>query len=399
MSGVEMKALGDEAVKTKNYPEALGYYTNAIELNPTAALFSNRSLVHLKLKKYKEAVTDALLAIQMNESWAKPYARLSEAADKLGEFQMAVEAIKHAMKLEPENIIYKNIFQKYKKITDGQGREYFFSNFERSGTGIMAYEDFKLMRRMARDMNPDNFSVDDFQKLLRLHESSSKNGLDYASWCAYLDNNPQEFENLDHLYYMPSVMGHYSVISDIENNSNFTPEIAQTIATFLNAVLFHYRLQENPRMDLAFLASHHEPKILQGLKMSTKCGFPPCYSTFIGVPDHDSKLIVFSISWVNRQPGNFAKIDHHLGYLENGNMKIIDEKHYARILVKIFEFFDVSWSGCVKISLSRKLQRLKREKFEFEIKNLLGRKVFVEECRPSISDVLNDRLANLMGNI
>lgn len=65
------KAAGDSCVKKRQYTEALCHYNDAIAQNPTAALFSNRSLVHLKLGKYSWARSDALQASELDQSWAK----------------------------------------------------------------------------------------------------------------------------------------------------------------------------------------------------------------------------------------------------------------------------------------------------------------------------------------
>jgi len=47
------KNKGNEAIRSKDYSEALEYYTKSIKYDPTmAASYCNRALVQLKLKEY-----------------------------------------------------------------------------------------------------------------------------------------------------------------------------------------------------------------------------------------------------------------------------------------------------------------------------------------------------------
>ena len=81
------KAMSDANVdfKAKNFEGALEKYTKAIELDPAESTYpSNRANVYLKMKKWKEAETDASTALKMKPNHAKVnetlhcYAFLSE---------------------------------------------------------------------------------------------------------------------------------------------------------------------------------------------------------------------------------------------------------------------------------------------------------------------------------
>ena len=67
-----LKQQGNDCVKKKNYSEALLHYSHAIQLDDKiAALYSNRSLVFLKMEQYYYAMEDAKAAIKLDPNWPK----------------------------------------------------------------------------------------------------------------------------------------------------------------------------------------------------------------------------------------------------------------------------------------------------------------------------------------
>ena len=67
-----MKEEGNKCLKEGKYHEAMLHYTHAIKLDPSQyQLYSNRSLVFLKLQQYYYAHQDAKEVIKLNPSWAK----------------------------------------------------------------------------------------------------------------------------------------------------------------------------------------------------------------------------------------------------------------------------------------------------------------------------------------
>ena len=95
MSAIEeataLKEKGNQAVKAKDWPTALDYYTKAIELNDTEpAFYSNRAQVckpldlmartianfphqkaNIKLEAYGFAIADATKALELDPNFAK----------------------------------------------------------------------------------------------------------------------------------------------------------------------------------------------------------------------------------------------------------------------------------------------------------------------------------------
>lgn len=58
------KKAGDEAYRTKRFPDALDQYTNSIATLPgNAVLLNNRASVYLKLRRWEEARADSTAAL------------------------------------------------------------------------------------------------------------------------------------------------------------------------------------------------------------------------------------------------------------------------------------------------------------------------------------------------
>ena len=64
---LQMKELGNNQFKNKNYSSAIDYYNRGIEYNPSEpVLYSNRATCYKCLGKYKESVKDYKKAVQLN---------------------------------------------------------------------------------------------------------------------------------------------------------------------------------------------------------------------------------------------------------------------------------------------------------------------------------------------
>lgn len=103
-SAAECKAAGNAAFGQKNYEEAIGHFTKAIELDPSDhVFFSNRSACYASLARYEEALADATKCIELNRSFTKGYSRKALALYKLGREEDAVAAIDEGLAIDPVN--------------------------------------------------------------------------------------------------------------------------------------------------------------------------------------------------------------------------------------------------------------------------------------------------------
>jgi len=104
----QLKTKGNECMTAGKYKEALGYYTKAVELDPTNHLYhANRAAANIHLKEYKTAVADCEKSIALNASYPKSFSRLGTACFYDNNFSKACDAYRKAVELDPENEGYK----------------------------------------------------------------------------------------------------------------------------------------------------------------------------------------------------------------------------------------------------------------------------------------------------
>ena len=75
----------------KDYENAIKFYSQAIELNPSNAIYyGNRSLAYLRTECYGYALADATRAIEMDKKYIKGYYRRAASNMALGKFRAAL---------------------------------------------------------------------------------------------------------------------------------------------------------------------------------------------------------------------------------------------------------------------------------------------------------------------
>jgi serine/threonine-protein phosphatase 5 len=98
MEADQLKLLGNECFNDHKYGKAAWYYSQAIEAGGEQAVFyANRSLCHIKLESYGEAISDASRCIELDPSYLKAYFRRAEAFLALARFREALEDFKRVM--------------------------------------------------------------------------------------------------------------------------------------------------------------------------------------------------------------------------------------------------------------------------------------------------------------
>jgi serine/threonine-protein phosphatase 5 len=65
-------------------------YTKAIEMNPKATYYANRSIAYLREEYFGYALQDAIDAIKVEPSYIKGYYRRAAAHMALGKFKLAL---------------------------------------------------------------------------------------------------------------------------------------------------------------------------------------------------------------------------------------------------------------------------------------------------------------------
>jgi small glutamine-rich tetratricopeptide repeat-containing protein alpha len=102
------KTLGNEAIAAKKPEEAVRYYSRAIELDPTNAVYySNRAAAYSMISEHFKALDDAKESIALNPSYSKAHNRLGKAYLAIGEPEAAAKAFERALELEPNDATIK----------------------------------------------------------------------------------------------------------------------------------------------------------------------------------------------------------------------------------------------------------------------------------------------------
>ena len=95
---------GNEAVKSKDYSEAVFHYTNSINMNNTEAFtWANRSMAYLKQKLYKNAMDDATKAIKLKPGYLKAHHRRGKALVGMKFYEKAIKDFQYILEEEPDN--------------------------------------------------------------------------------------------------------------------------------------------------------------------------------------------------------------------------------------------------------------------------------------------------------
>jgi DnaJ family protein C protein 7 len=124
-SAEEYKDAGNKAFSSRDWKTAIEYYSKAINLDANVpSYYSNRSACYLQLKKYKEALKDALKCTELDPKFVKGYFRAGTAMTCLGQLYEAKLQYEKAQTMEPHNTQIKEeknkLEQIQKFVTTGQ---------------------------------------------------------------------------------------------------------------------------------------------------------------------------------------------------------------------------------------------------------------------------------------
>ncbi|XP_062004664.1 uncharacterized protein LOC133721905 [Rosa rugosa] len=100
----EAKSRGGDAFSRKDYQAAVDAYTQAIDLDPTDAIFlSNRSLCWLRLGQAEHALADAKACRALKPDWPKACFREGAALRLMQKFDEAANCFYEGVQLDPES--------------------------------------------------------------------------------------------------------------------------------------------------------------------------------------------------------------------------------------------------------------------------------------------------------
>lgn len=111
--GDECKAQGNEHFKKKEYEQAIDGYTAAIEHVPIeATYYSNRSACYMAMKKYEEALYDAVMTRTLKPDWPKACFRMAVARMALERYEDAAVSAWEGLQKDDSNSELKDLLQK-----------------------------------------------------------------------------------------------------------------------------------------------------------------------------------------------------------------------------------------------------------------------------------------------
>eukprot|EP00009_Paramoeba_aestuarina_P002413 CAMPEP_0201508452 /NCGR_PEP_ID=MMETSP0161_2-20130828/1822_1 /ASSEMBLY_ACC=CAM_ASM_000251 /TAXON_ID=180227 /ORGANISM="Neoparamoeba aestuarina, Strain SoJaBio B1-5/56/2" /LENGTH=491 /DNA_ID=CAMNT_0047903127 /DNA_START=77 /DNA_END=1548 /DNA_ORIENTATION=- len=101
--GLTLKEKGNKLFSQHKFTDAIRVYTEAIEQEETAVLYSNRAFCWLKVDMYGAAKLDADKAIALDPNYAKGYYRRATAKYSLAKYKSALADFKQVCKLAPKD--------------------------------------------------------------------------------------------------------------------------------------------------------------------------------------------------------------------------------------------------------------------------------------------------------
>ena len=100
----ELKNRGRAAVGAKSWRDASLLYKRAVQVSPNdAVLYANLALTLINMGLYEEARGNAVKSTELDATYVKGFWRLGQALDKLKRTSEALDAMKQALELDPNN--------------------------------------------------------------------------------------------------------------------------------------------------------------------------------------------------------------------------------------------------------------------------------------------------------
>jgi len=98
-----LKNEGNKHFAAHRFQAACEVYSKAIDINPTAILYSNRAFAQIKLENYGSAVEDATKAIELDPTYVKAYYRRGTAYLALRKFKSSLADFRESVKIAPND--------------------------------------------------------------------------------------------------------------------------------------------------------------------------------------------------------------------------------------------------------------------------------------------------------
>ncbi|XP_042529108.1 sperm-associated antigen 1 [Dipodomys spectabilis] len=101
------KEKGNEAFNSKDYEEAVMYYTRSLSALPTVAAYNNRAQAEIKLQNWNSAFQDCEKVLELEPGNIKALLRRATTYKHQNKFQEALEDLTKVLDVEPDNELAK----------------------------------------------------------------------------------------------------------------------------------------------------------------------------------------------------------------------------------------------------------------------------------------------------
>uniref|UniRef100_A0A8C1PG04 Serine/threonine-protein phosphatase n=1 Tax=Cyprinus carpio TaxID=7962 RepID=A0A8C1PG04_CYPCA len=238
----------------KTFINAIKYYTEALELNPSNAIYySNRSLAYLRTECYGYALGDATRALELDKNYIKGYYRRATSNMALGKFKAALKDYETVVRVRPNDKDAKMKYQECNKIVKQKA-------FER------AIASDELKRSVVDSLDIENMTIEDDYAGPKLEDGkvTLKFMKDLMAWfkdqkklhrkCAYQVNTEEiticgdthgqyyDLLNIFELNGLPSITNPYLFNGDFVDRGSFSVEVILTLFGFKLLYPEHFHL-------------------------------------------------------------------------------------------------------------------------------------------------------------
>jgi stress-induced-phosphoprotein 1 len=149
----ELKSKGNAALQAERFDEAIGFYTQAIQIDSSNhILFSNRSAAYAKVGKYNESLQDAEQTIQLKNDWPKGYSRKGAALELLHRYEDALKTYEEGLKFDANNQQLQEALTNCKNNLDSESSFNPFGGMGGGPGGMNPFADPRFLANLA--MNP-----------------------------------------------------------------------------------------------------------------------------------------------------------------------------------------------------------------------------------------------------
>jgi len=147
------KDLGNKKFQSGQHDEAISYYTQAIDLAPSAIYYANRAAAYLAQGKVDRALSDCNRAIEKDPKYIKAYSRRGQTYLQMGKLMEAELDFKKVLEVEPKNSFPKEQIAEINKARVLQASGMKAVQEENWSLALSTFRDLKAICHHSHDAN------------------------------------------------------------------------------------------------------------------------------------------------------------------------------------------------------------------------------------------------------